>query len=80
MKLLRCKSCKDIFNIRMEDKFCSCGKTSGKYLEDRWHAEYSGPAILIGFDNSTFAVASRTIGKNFLAFTITEDCPTFKHK
>ena len=80
MKLLLCTLCDDIFNIHRKVKSCSCGATGGKYLEDLYHAEYYGPATLIGFANPTFKRARRLPGTDFIAFTIAEDCPTFTRK
>lgn len=81
MKLLLCRECNDIFNLRMEEKKCGCGKTSGRYT-DEVNAEYRGPAVPLGFTNSSLAGAVRRRtrfgpGKTFVAFVIERVCPTF---
>lgn len=81
MKLLLCEECSDIFNLSFEEKSCSCGKAKGQYL-DEINAVYSG-GIPLGFANTTFvrAILQRPesgAGKEFVAFVIPVDCPTFK--
>jgi hypothetical protein len=86
MKLLICTSCNDIFSLSKEKKICSCGETSGKYLEDGLHAVYSGKyAIPLGIDNLDliWALANRPKsgdGKRFSSFVIPEICNTFVKK
>ena len=58
MKLLVCKKCNDIFNLRMEMKTCGCGETSGRYV-DQLNAEISGMCQPIGFNNYTVKKAMR---------------------
>jgi hypothetical protein len=58
MKLLMCTECGDIFNLKYKTKLCSCRKTEGRYV-DELNATYSGPAIPIGFANTSFLEASR---------------------
>ena len=53
MKLLRCNNCQDIFNLRRQEKTCSCGESKGKYIDNR-NAEISGDCDLIGIDNHSF--------------------------
>lgn len=70
--------------MRYEERSCFCGKSKGKYL-DNLYAEYSGPAIPIGFANFSFVQALRNQpdkapGKTFEAFVIEKNCPTFKKK
>ena len=84
MKLLLCKDCHDIFNLRLAMKTCSCGKTSGQYINNL-DAEYSGPGIPLGFTNISFRSAVlnqpkgyHDMGKEFVAFVIAEECPTIK--
>ena len=81
MKLLLCTECKDIFNLSMEQKICSCGKTKGQYI-DHLNAEYEGPAVPLGFANFSFYHAVKKqpeegFGKEFTAFVIEKQCPTF---
>lgn len=90
MKLLYCTECHDVFNLRLEEKSCGCGKSKGKYLPNKLHAEYEGPALPLGFTNTTFVEAiknqpkglefSDRMGKTFTAFVIPEKCPTFFKK
>jgi hypothetical protein len=83
MRLLYCKECEDIFNLTQELKRCSCGNTSGKYV-DNLNAVYSGNnAITLGFHKDLFDRAVRKQpqegwGLNFEAFVIPKLCKTFK--
>ena len=52
MKLLICKICNSVFNLTNKSKSCECGKTTGHYT-DTINAVYSGPAIPIGFANTS---------------------------
>jgi hypothetical protein len=79
MKLLLCKICGDIFNLKLHSKSCSCGLVSGKYI-DNLYAEYSN-GIPIGFNNSSLAKALKNqpdsgMGERFEAFIIPKECPT----
>jgi hypothetical protein len=79
MKLLLCKTCGDIFNLKLHYKSCSCGLVSGKYI-DNLYAEYSD-GIPIGFNNSSLAKALKNqpdsgVGERFEAFIIPKQCPT----
>lgn len=56
MKLIVCIKCGDIFNLTIKEKTCSCGKSSGKYIDDL-NAEISGDCEPIGFANNTFSHA-----------------------
>lgn len=84
MKLLYCKDCGDVFSMRYEERACICGKSKGKYL-DNLNAEFSGPALPLGFHNSSFSHAlknqpEKNWGKDFTAFVIEKNCPTFVNK
>lgn len=82
MKLLCCPDCGDVFNLTDEVvKMCRCGTTRGKYVNEL-DAVYVG-GIPLGFANSTFVAALRSQpesgrGKEFTAFVIPKECPTFK--
>lgn len=82
MKLLYCGYCGDVFNIGYESKKCSCGRTSGLYL-DNVNARYSGKhAVPLGFANNSFDNALKRqpnsgMGKEFSAFVIPVICDTF---
>lgn len=82
MKLLYCKSCGDIFNLKRTTKTCSCGAARG-YYKDTINAVYSGGgSIPLGFSNDTFwkAILNAPVNEpseNFEAFVIPENCKTF---
>ncbi|NDD53220.1 hypothetical protein EBZ39_04985 [bacterium] len=83
MKLLLCPDCGDVFNLKEVEKSCLCGTTRGQYTDDL-NAVYTG-GIPIGFANSTFlrAVTQQPQsgrGKEFTAFVIPKECPTFKEQ
>jgi hypothetical protein len=44
MKLVLCGSCYDLFKLDFDLRTCKCGKSSGAYESDGWHAWYSGKA------------------------------------
>ena len=93
MKLLLCKVCTTIFSLSTKEKSCDCGKTKGRYT-DNINATYSGPAMPIGFANSSFLKAIRIQeflnekevnnpdvcckGEDFTAFTIPDWATTIK--
>lgn len=86
MKLLFCKNCHDIFNLKVSiEKSCMCGKTKGMYI-DKIHAQYSGEfAVLLGINNYSFLKAiqklpDKNIGNVFEAFVISKNCETFVKK
>lgn len=82
MKLIFCTECRDVVNLaRCMPRQCLCGKSGGQYT-DNVNAEYYGPAVPMGFANSSFmrAVSSQPLrgsGKEFVAFVIPEECSTF---
>jgi len=87
VKLLFCRECNDVIRIVPEDiRECQCGKVKGRYLEDGYHAEYSGDeAIPVAFLNSSFAEAIREQpqeggGYRFDAFVVPVKCDTFVKK
>tara|TARA_R110001583_G_scaffold1210_1_gene10103 strand:- start:280 stop:591 length:312 start_codon:yes stop_codon:yes gene_type:complete len=85
MKLLFCKECTAVFSLSYKEKSCDCGKTKGRY-RDQMNVVYQGPAMPIGFNNSSFmsTVAIQSLlelkekdnpdvcckGEEFTAFTI----------
>ena len=84
MKLLFCPSCKDIFRLINEMRFCRCGCICGKYIDDLY-AEYYGDAIPIGFNNSSLVAAIHNQpegewGEPFEAFVVPKKCDTFKKR
>ncbi len=62
MKLIYCEKCGDIFNLRKKTKSCSCGETSGKYINNII-AEIHGDCLPIGIANNIFKIA-KVIQKN----------------
>ena len=83
MKLVLCLECQDVFKLAVgRTRSCTCGKCSGRYLEDRYHAEISGEsAIPIGFNNKSLVAALRKqpnegMGQRFEAFVIPKECAT----
>lgn len=85
MKLLLCLNCNDVFSLGLELKKCRCGETKGQYI-DIVNAIYEGNnATPIGISNISLKEAvlnqpDRGMGKEFTAFTIPRDCPTFIKK
>ena len=94
MKLLMCLKCSDIFNLTYSLKTCSCGESSGRYLNEL-DAEIKGNCKAIGFSNGTFIKAyklqkieddaqlktgknSCCDGQNFGAFFIPESATSIK--
>lgn len=83
MKLLLCQDCGDVFSLTKVKRSCQCGETSGRYI-DNLNAEYSGDAAIpLGFHNTFFLNAIHNqpesgLGKNFEAFVIPKECPTYK--
>lgn len=62
MKLLYCYKCNDLIRLQPEEKECSCGLTSGKYLYRRY-AEYSGDyAVPLWLDDSVIKKSARKWG------------------
>lgn len=62
MKLLYCHKCNDLIRLQPEERKCSCGLTSGKYLYRRY-AEYSGDyAVPLWLDDSKIKLAARNWG------------------
>jgi len=85
MKLLFCKKCGDLFNLRLTERVCSCGRTKGQYITET-QAVYEGEhAVPLGILNDSFAIARRNQpisgnGRRFTAFVIPKECETFIKK
>ena len=71
MKLLYCTSCHDVRALSTSPRSCDCGKSTGRYL-DTVRAVIKGPAVPVGFANSSFIQAISSPGTDFTAFTIDE--------
>ena len=83
MKLLYCNSCRDIVKLHRTTTTCHCGESGGHYKQDGLNAIYYGPAIPLGFANSSFTEARDTqpefgMGTTFTAFVIPKVCPTME--
>jgi hypothetical protein len=84
MKLLYCRNCGDVFSLKRcepsEARRCTCGGTSGYYVDDL-NAVYSGQqAIPLGFDNPDFLRAVGSAGRTakvFIAFVMPDPATTF---
>lgn len=87
MKLIFCKKCQDIIRLFEETRKCRCGKSGGRYIDEK-NAEYWGiNAVPIGINNKDFALAIKHVdkingdrGHIFDAFVIKKDCKTFTPK
>lgn len=85
MKLVFCEACQDVIRLQEEPRYCKCGKSGGVYEEDGLHAHYWGVyAMPLGFANPSLRLALDRqprdgTGRNFDAFVIPHNCPTFKH-
>ena len=84
MKLLFCNTCRDIVKLSRTTRTCQCGATGGHYREDGLNAVYYGPAIPLGFANSSFyeAIDSQPEfgdGYRYTSFVIPKVCPTMVH-
>ena len=84
MKLLYCNTCRDIVKLSRTTRTCQCGATGGHYREDGLNAIYYGPAIPLGFANSSFRDARDNqpefgMGTVYNAFVIPKVCPTMEH-
>lgn len=84
MKLLLCKNCTDIFSLEQVKKTCTCGKTSGVYI-DNVNAVCSGNYVAIGFSNRTLLNAINNQpdfgdGYEFTAFVIPKNCKSIINK
>ena len=85
MKLILCKNCQDVVRLMQDDeRFCKCGKCSGKYTDDL-NAWYKGGEFVVplGFANSSLVRSIHNQpkegwGEKFTAFVIPESCDTFK--
>lgn len=51
MKIANCLECGDLVRLHFDVRHCRCGKTGGRYLSDGLHAEYWGPARMLGMLN-----------------------------
>lgn len=82
MKLIICTECQDVVKGHTEARTCKCGSSCIKYSEDGLNAVYWGPAIPLGFANSSLRKAvlnqpADGMGERFEAFVIPKSCPTF---
>ena len=86
MKLILCNANQNTIGlIQDEERFCECGKCSGKYTDDL-NAWYKGGEFVVplGFANGSLVKAvynqpKEGWGEDFSAFVIPESCTTFKN-
>ena len=57
MKLLVCRNCGDVILMRPEARSCFCGKSSGRYLEDKSTVEQTAGTLSIALHNHDFHTA-----------------------
>src|SRR5216684_593296 len=80
MKLLFCPSCQDVRKLLQTTVTCSCGASSGAYL-DEVNAWIAGKAVPLGIANRSFGNAlqhrpEEGWGCKFEAFVIPQKCQT----
>lgn len=80
MKLLLCPVCQDVVKLTQTGRYCQCGQSWGRYLDDV-AAEISGQGIPLGFANSSLVSALQRrpdegLGATFTAFVIARYCET----
>lgn len=51
MKFMICRECGDIVLMRLQERTCLCGKSSGRYLEDRSTVQQSEGTLSLALDN-----------------------------
>ena len=83
MKLLLCKNCQDIIRLTHTKKTCSCGKTSGRYIDNMLAIYCGDDAIPIGISNPSIknAVINQPedgLGYEFKSFVIPKNSRNFK--
>lgn len=83
MKLLYCNNCQDVFRLYKTTSTCLCSDSGGHYKTDGLNAIYYGPAVPLGFTNTSFVDAIRNQpewgkGEPFTAFVIPKVCPTME--
>lgn len=83
MKLILCPLCEDVIKLNRAGRFCECGRSWGRYLNDGVSAEIGGEAVPLGFVNSELriALANRPkagMGHAFTAFVIPVRCDTIQ--
>ncbi len=84
MKLIYCRECTDVVRLFHENRRCQCGKSWGRYIDER-NAEIGGPCIPVGIAWGSLAWALADYRKRtdksilFDAFLIEHPCRTVKH-
>jgi hypothetical protein len=75
MKLLYCRACHDIVRLHAAERSCVCGRSKGRYRNDRVVQVY-GPCSVLGIPNLGFLRAvndpASLQGGDFKAFLIAE--------
>jgi hypothetical protein len=84
MKLIYCPKCHDVVKLCYDARTCLCGASNGHYI-NALDAVYGGPAVPLGFANSSLVKAvenqpEQGMGECFEAFVIPKSCPTLKRE
>jgi isochorismate pyruvate lyase len=64
MKLLICRECGDLVQMRPEARRCFCGASSGKYLEDNSTVQQSAGSFSLALHNHDFRAAIEAFVEN----------------
>jgi hypothetical protein len=54
VKLLRCKACADVLQLRRKRRSCECGASAGEYLRDNLRVSVDGPCDVLAGSNKAF--------------------------
>jgi hypothetical protein len=75
MKLIYCRACQDIVRLHTTERPCICGRSRGRYRNDRV-VQVFGPCGVLGIPNFGFLKAvndpTHLLGGDFKAFLIAE--------
>jgi hypothetical protein len=69
MKLMYCAHCGDIVRLFAEKRFCKCGKSWGRYLEDGATTVQTWPGLSLGIANPDFAAGRKAFGADVEHFS-----------
>jgi len=64
MKLMVCRSCGDVVQLRPEQRKCICGASSGRYLEDGSTVEQTEGTISLALNNHDFRTAVAALAES----------------
>ncbi len=57
MKLMLCRACGDVVQLRLETRACQCGAARGRYLADRSTVEQTRDTLSLALHNRDLAHA-----------------------